>query len=66
MAAAMRDLFLAARDTAAPMAPAFRHWAQRATWRRQIRNGAEGHAGIARHEASLPPMPHDMRLEEMP
>lgn len=64
MAAAMRDLFLAARDTAAPMAPAFRHWAARATWRKQMRDGAEGHAGIARQEASLPPMPHDMRLEE--
>jgi hypothetical protein len=66
MAAAMRDLFLAAHDTAVPMAPAFRHWAARATWRKQIRDGAEGHAGIARREASLPPMPHDMRLEDTP
>ena len=64
MAAAMRDLHLAAQCAAAPMAPAFRHWAERASWRRQVRLGADGHAGIARRESSLPAMPHDMPLED--
>jgi cellulose synthase/poly-beta-1,6-N-acetylglucosamine synthase-like glycosyltransferase len=66
MASAMRDLFQAARDAAPPMVPAFGHWAERAAWRRQVRHGPDGHRGIARLEATLPAMPHDMRLEETP
>jgi len=63
MAAAMRQLFDTASGTDAPMAPAFRHWAERAAWRRHLRDRPDGHADIARIEASLPAMPHDMRLE---
>lgn len=66
MAAAMLDLFRAAKDSAIPMAPAFRHWAERASWRRLMRQGPDGHADIVHREASLPPMPLDMRLEETP
>lgn len=64
MAAAMKDLFAIAQSAVAPMAPAFNHWAERASWRRQWRAKMDGHALIARHEPSLPPMPQDMHLEE--
>jgi hypothetical protein len=64
MAAAMRDSFQAAQDAIMPLVPAFRHWAERATWRRQIRESPGGHASIAPREAKLPAMPHDMRLED--
>lgn len=66
MAAAMADLLKAAGAMAVPMAPAFGHWAERATWRRTLRQQPDGHAHIARNEALLPAMPHDMRLELTP
>lgn len=64
MAAAMRALFEAAERAIAPMVPAFEHWIERASWRKSMRQRPDGHALIAHHEARLPPMPHDMRLEE--
>lgn len=65
MAAAMRELFETAREAVVPMAPAFRHWAERALWRRAIRHSADGQAGIVHQEPNLPAMPHDMRLEDV-
>ncbi|SER56847.1 glycosyltransferase [Sphingobium sp. YR768] len=63
MAAGMRALFKAAESKNPPMAPAFDHWIERATWRKSMRQRADGGANIAHHEACLPPMPHDMQLE---
>lgn len=64
MAAAMQALFQASETNIAPMAPAFHHWAARATWRKSMRQHERGHAHIAEQEPGLPPMPHDMRLGE--
>jgi GT2 family glycosyltransferase len=64
MAETMKRLFAAAQDAALPLAPAFRHWAVRARWRKELRHRLGGPAQIARQETSLPPMPHDMRLED--
>lgn len=63
MAASMQELFEATQTRTAMMAPAFEHWVERATWRKFMRRRPYGHADIAHHEACLPPMPHDMRLE---
>jgi hypothetical protein len=47
------------------MAPSLRHWQERARWRRQLR-AETGDAGrLTRAERALPPMPHDMRLDEI-
>ncbi|CAM5274736.1 glycosyltransferase [Sphingobium scionense] len=63
MAVGMRALFKAAESKNPPMAPAFDHWIERATWRKSMRQRADGGANIAHHEACLPPMPHDMQLK---
>lgn len=63
MADAMRLLFRRAEDETCPMAPALRHWAARAAWRRQMRDGPGGHARIVLQEHLLPAMPNDMALE---
>jgi cellulose synthase/poly-beta-1,6-N-acetylglucosamine synthase-like glycosyltransferase len=63
MAAGMRALFTAAEAGILPTAPAFDHWIKRATWRKSMRQRPDGAVSIAHHEACLPPMPHDMRLE---
>lgn len=44
-------------------APGFRHWRERAEWRRALRGRPDGYAEIARLEPTLPPMPCDMALE---
>ncbi|MDF0541424.1 glycosyltransferase family A protein [Sphingobium sp. H39-3-25] len=64
MAASMRELYQAIQTRTTAMAPAFEHWVDRATWRKSMRQKPDGQAYIARHEDALPPMPHDMRLEE--
>lgn len=63
MADAMRLLFQGAEDEISPMAPALRHWAARAAWRRQMRERPDGHARIVLQENLLPAMPNDMALE---
>jgi cellulose synthase/poly-beta-1,6-N-acetylglucosamine synthase-like glycosyltransferase len=63
MADAMRLLFRGAKDAAPPKAPALRHWAARAAWRRQMRERPDGYARIALQEPLLPAMPNDMPLE---
>ncbi len=65
MAIAMQDLFASAQSDILPMAPAFAHWRERASWRRRLRMRPDGHALIARREPLLPPMPHDMMLEPL-
>lgn len=64
MATAMKQLFAGAQDATAPMAPAFAHWRARADWRKRLRDSVDGQAHIVRQEAALPPMPHDMPLED--
>lgn len=61
MAGDMRRLQQLALTGAPPTAPHFRHWRQRAEWRRRLRERA-GPAVLILTERSLPPMPHDMRL----
>lgn len=66
MAIAMQTLFASAQADAAPMAPAFTHWRERAHWRKHLRAQPDGAVLIARREPLLPPMPHDMVLELQP
>jgi cellulose synthase/poly-beta-1,6-N-acetylglucosamine synthase-like glycosyltransferase len=63
MAEAMRLLFRSAENAAPAMAPALRHWATRAAWRRRMRERPGGHARIVQQEPLLPAMPNDMLLE---
>ncbi len=44
-------------------APSFKHWRERAAWRRELRGRPDGAAEIARLEPTFPPMPCDMALE---
>ena len=66
MALAMQDLFDLAASGQRPSAPGFEHWRERAAWRRSLRAREGGQALIAKAEALLPPMPHDMLLEVTP
>lgn len=61
MAEAMARLSQASRNVKPVMLPDFRHWEQRARWRRAIRDRF-GSAEIAAREPSLDPMPCDMTL----
>lgn len=63
MAEAMRQLFRSVQVSGLPTAPAFRHWAARAAWRRQMRTYPDGLTRIARDEPFLPAMPNDMQLD---
>lgn len=63
MALAMQELHDLADAGAAPCAPSYEHWRQRAIWRRQMRANPNGQARIAREEPLLSPMPQDMILE---
>lgn len=63
MAVAMQNLFASAQNNIRPMAPAFAHWRDRASWRKELRAQPDGDALIARQEPLLPPMPHDMMLD---
>lgn len=65
MAIAMQALFASAQNDILPMAPAFVHWRDRASWRRQLRGQPDGGALIAQQEPLLPPMPHDTMLEAL-
>jgi glycosyltransferase involved in cell wall biosynthesis len=66
MAVAMQALFASAENDMPPMVPAFAHWRERATWRKQLRAHPDGAALIARQEPLLPSMAHDMMLELQP
>ncbi|MGO4170403.1 glycosyltransferase [Novosphingobium sp. YAF33] len=63
MAAAMDNLFALASKGEVPRAPSFRHWHERAAWRRRLRSMPQGQRLIALGEPLLGPMPHDMTLE---
>jgi hypothetical protein len=61
MADAMQTLLATASADKAAMAPDYRHWRERARWRRDMR-ALGGAAAIAREEPKLAAMPHDMPL----
>jgi GT2 family glycosyltransferase len=65
MADAMRMLHADAASGAAPLAPAFAHWRDRAHWRRAQRMRPDADRHIAREESRLPPMPLDMPLTDI-
>ena len=56
-------------DTAAngfaEVAPALKHWRERALWRREMRQAVGGAGRLIEAERSLPPMPHDKALAEI-
>jgi len=60
MAEEMARWAAAGSQAAAPLVPAFRHWRERAAWRRAGREA--GRTDIAQAERTLPPMPCDMPL----
>ena len=47
------------------MAPALRHWRERALWRREMRQGVCAKSRFIAAERALPPMPHDAVLAEI-
>lgn len=61
MAEAMARLSQASRENSPVMLPHFRHWEQRAQWRRSIRERF-GSAQVAAQEPELDPLPCDMAL----
>lgn len=61
MAADMRNWLEMAEAGATPHVPAWRHWRERAIWRREHRRVA-GDGDVARAESALAPMPCDMPL----
>lgn len=63
MAQAMQELFALAAAGAPVRMPQFRHWQERAQWRRSLRSRPAGQMRIAREEELLPPMPSDMILD---
>lgn len=63
MARAMEELFELAATCAAPAAPSYEQWRERALWRRGMRSLPDGHARIPREEMLLAPMRRDMKLE---
>jgi len=65
MAEMMRRMGDAASGGAAEMAPALRHWRERAKWRRDKRQDVCGTSRFFAAEHALPPMPHDAVLAEI-
>jgi glycosyltransferase involved in cell wall biosynthesis len=65
MAEVMRRMNDAASSGGAEMAPALRHWRERALWRREMRQGVCANSRFIAAEHALPPMPHDAVLAEI-
>jgi glycosyltransferase involved in cell wall biosynthesis len=65
MAEMMKRMREAAFDGAVEMAPALRHWRERAEWRRETRQNVCGTSRFIAAEHALPPMPHDAELAEI-
>lgn len=68
-AGGMAEMMKRMSDTAsrgeAEMAPALRHWRERALWRREMRQDVCGASRFIEAEHALPPMPHDAVLAEI-
>jgi glycosyl transferase family 2 len=65
MADAMADLFHRVAEGETIFAPSLAHWRARALWRRDLRLLNGGELRLAREEALLPPMPHDLPLADV-
>ncbi|WP_082609762.1 glycosyltransferase [Bosea sp. Root381] len=65
MAEMMRRMSDTASSGEAEMAPALRHWRERALWRRETRQDVCGASRFIAAEHALPSMPHDAVLAEI-
>lgn len=65
MAEMMRRMSDTASRGEAEMAPALRHWRERALWRRETRQDVCGASRFIAAEHALAPMPHDAVLAEI-
>ncbi len=65
MAEMMKRMTDAAANGRAEMAPALRHWRDRALWRRETRQAVCGMSRLIEAERALPSMPHDAVLAEI-
>jgi hypothetical protein len=65
MAEMMKRMTDSSASGRAEMAPALRHWRERALWRRDMRQAICGMSRFIEAERALPPMPHDAVLAEI-